>query len=561
MLAFDRDNFARWLPWFAMACVVVVLLLRIVSPSDIHDQTQPKTVGYTTNIVLNSGSFENWVLPLEVDEFPTTKPPFYNWVAAPFVALTDGRYEWAHKVPSIFAFLVLNLTVFFLLKRIDGGARTRMSWYWGVVIFCSNYMWFKLSYLARPDSLLTVFLVMGWIAATMLVHRQDDAGRWRGGRRRIWAAVFWGSTGMALIAKGPAAVLLPLILYGLLWCWNYQPIDGSQRPVRGRLRLAYLGGCVKAAIRISYAWVGFPLALVPFGIWFYLAYQINPEHVYEVLIREEVIDRMLGIGAEGTKNGPWDFLRTLPNMPLIFVTRFFPWSIFFIVGMVELLRRGQRLTGWIAGDADRVDELPVETRLWLVACLVGTIVPIVVFTLSAGKRGDYIALSIFPASVFVAWALCHLGAQWGERRSGLVAGLAGVMLVSFGVYAYQFDLPVRYALGDALIAFAKEVRPMLEDDDDQRAVELYRTGRNPLQTLLHQSRLSDPAMAAAAMEAGEPFWLLVRARDLEQLRAEPWAAAGEFVQVARSEAAASDQTAMIFEVVLYSVVPRVAAGG
>ncbi len=362
---------------------------------------------------------------------------------------------------------------------------------------------------------------------------------------------------MALIAKGPAAVLLPLILLGLVWACDYQPEDqpsSNRHPLRGRLRLRYLGQCLKQTLNISFGWIGFPLALLPFGVWLYSAYQINPQHVYEVLIREEVVDRMLGIGAEGTKNGPWDFLRTLPNMSLIFITRFFPWSIFFIVGMAELLRPK-------SPESEAADRPSNGTRLWLTSCLVGTMMPILLFTLSAGKRGDYIALSIIPASVLVAWSLCHLGKQWGRRRPEWIVGVAGMMLVSFGVYAFQFDLPVRYPLGDALIEFAAEVRPILEDTENHQAIEFYDTGRNPLQTLLHQSRLDDPTMAAAALAAGKPFWLLVRTRDLNQLQAEPWAASADFTEVARSKAVASDHTAKIVEVVLYSVLPHPASGG
>lgn len=549
MVSSGSFSFARFLPFLAVTVMVVVVLLRVFSPSDLHDQTQPKTVAYTTNIVLNITDYAHWVLPLELAEYPATKPPLYNWVAVPFVALTDGRYEWAHKVPSIFSFFAINLILFWLLWKIAPDCSVMR--YSAILIFSTNYMWFKLAYLARPDSLLTLFLVVGWVAATMLVQERGAPEKQRG-----WSILLWGSTALALLAKGPAAVLIPLFLFGILWCRDERAGvrgTGKRNFLRPRLQPGYLWGCGKETVRISGGWLGLPLSLLPFGVWVLLAYQINPVHVYEVLIREEVVDRMLGIGAEGTKHGPWDLLRTLPKMPFVFLTRFFPWSIFFIAGLFEFARRMS--AGVSTAGAEDTKEIAASTQLWLTACLVGVVLPILFFTFSAGKRGDYIAISFVPAALFVAWALNQRGILGEARRAALIATVSAATLFGLAVYAFYFDFAVRYPLGDALTDFAAEVRPLIEADADERAVEFYCTGRNPLQTLLHQSRLSTPEAVAERFEAGAPFWLFVRQRELEALFAEPWAASGVYEEVARSRPTASGESSKMVEVILYSVVP------
>ena len=48
---------------FAMAALVVLFVGRVLGPSDLWDQTQPKTVSYTTDIIVHGGS--HWILPIE----------------------------------------------------------------------------------------------------------------------------------------------------------------------------------------------------------------------------------------------------------------------------------------------------------------------------------------------------------------------------------------------------------------------------------------------------------------------------------------------------------------
>lgn len=563
----------KWLAGFALVCVIAVLAIRMTSPSDIHDQTQPKTVAYTTNIVLHADRWSRWVLPLENEEYPATKPLLYNWLAVPFVAVTQGWYEWAHKVPSIASFLLIVVIVFRVARRTDPDDGTT-AW-WAVVIFSTNYMWFKLAYLARPDTLLSLFLITGWVAATMLavgsgsVSGSNERARGSG----CWRLVLWGSAGMALLVKGSAAILVPLFVVVLFWFVDDDGEDAEcdrRNRFRERMRLRFLWRRTSRALRDSGAWWGVVVAILPFAMWMYLAWGVNPDHVYDVLIREEVTDRLLGIGSEGTKYGPWDFLVTLPAMPWAFVSRFFPWSILFCGSLIDLFGRPARgrvrglARDGAAGGTGRA-RVSSEIRVWLISCLVGTFVPIVVFTFSAGKRGDYVASSFIPASILTAWWLNHLGFRLGKRMLSLVGLGALITLVGLGVFAFRFNLPVEYPLGNALWKFAGEARPIVESgagtsgEGKAMAVEFYQTGRNPLQTVLFRSQLDDPEATARRVERREAFWLFVQARDVEALRREAWVTAvggWRFEEVARSDRTMSDPTAKPLEVVLFRATPK-----
>ena len=59
------------------------------------DQAQPKTVSYTTDIIANG----RWILPIELGEHKATKPPLYNWLAAPAVKALSELFWRARYSP------------------------------------------------------------------------------------------------------------------------------------------------------------------------------------------------------------------------------------------------------------------------------------------------------------------------------------------------------------------------------------------------------------------------------------------------------------------------------
>src|SRR5688572_30822432 len=93
----------------AIAMLIAMMTLRYLGPSDLYDQTQPKTMSYTTDIIVHGGS--HWLLPFERGELPATKPPLYNWLAAPAVKWLGFNSEIAHKLPSIAAMLACWLII------------------------------------------------------------------------------------------------------------------------------------------------------------------------------------------------------------------------------------------------------------------------------------------------------------------------------------------------------------------------------------------------------------------------------------------------------------------
>src|SRR2546422_5295029 len=176
----------------SMAALAALLVARMLGPSDLWDHTQPKTVSYTADIIIHGG--KHWILPIERGQLPATKPPLFNWLAVPMVHWFGFNSEIAHRFPSIAAMCLCWLITVRMGRWIAHGviplkrdATGALGWLAGLML-ASNGAMFKLGYLARPDMLLTLWLLLGWIAATRLLiesHSNPQTGK------RWLVAGFW----------------------------------------------------------------------------------------------------------------------------------------------------------------------------------------------------------------------------------------------------------------------------------------------------------------------------------------------------------------------------------
>jgi len=531
--------------WIMLVVVVVILVGRITGPSDIHDQTQPKTLAYTTDIVLHPS---NWALPSHNGLQPATKPPFYNWIAAPFVWLTDGWSIVAHKSPSLLSFLVLCWMLWWLGRTIDppGNESAGLTAPLAVIAFSTHYAWFKLAYLARPDALLTVWMILGWIAATRVVVDPPDRPVHR---RFLWVFLMWFSAGLAILTKGPAGLVVPLYLFVFACAYpTIEPTEADSSRMQRCWRRLW------SVVRRSGVVWGVPLMLIVPGVWLAMAWQSDPDHTYQIIIREEVVDRFLGTGAEGTKSGSWDWVRTAPNMPFAFITRYLPWSIFFIGALIDLFSKPApgRFHGFPSRHTDP------KAHIWLSAAITYTILVIIFFSCSAGKRADYIASAYIPASLVVGWSLGHLGFRLATRFPRSTAALAFLVVLSLILHDRILGYSVKYPLGESLESFAAVARPIIEQDDGDGLwpVEFYDCDPGALQTVMFRSQPDAiDTIDTVFSQTNQPFWLIVRTRSVESLIAEKQVNGWDFELMESSEPAQSNEFADPYKVELYRVSP------
>ena len=428
--AMSGKRAARWWMLAAIASLAWVFGARLGSPPDGWDQTQPKTVSYTTDIVVNG----RWILPIERGEEPATKPPLFNWIATPAVHILGCESDFGHRLPSMLALAVAWLAIARLGNALDaaGGA---LGWV-AATILPASYAIAKLGALARPDMLLALWILLGWMSITAALVGAPP-------RRRLVAA-FWICAALAVLTKGPAAIVLPAYL-----------------AVAGRV----VTGTWRAAWKLE-LWWGLAIPVVAGAAWVMAVYRIDPSHVRDTLWEAELYGRVTGTGPEGGGGGAARWITSLPNLPFYYLVRFAPWSIAAIVAMVVVARG--------AGTA--------RIRPWLSGATALTIVVVIVFSLSAGKRADYLAVAYAPGALLAAWWLTRGGPRAIVVQSWVVPTLAAAALaVLTMVELRRPGEPYRGFSGDAT-AFIRSAREVI--DADPAPVVFRHAGESHLQAYL-----------------------------------------------------------------------------
>jgi 4-amino-4-deoxy-L-arabinose transferase-like glycosyltransferase len=453
-----------------------VVAARVLGPSDAWDQSQPTTISCTTDVIANG----NWVLPLAGTDAPATKPPLYNWLAAPVVREFGLSSEWAHKAPSLAALCACWALMVWWGRRFDLPGRGQLGWL-AAMCMVANYSFFKLGYLARPDMLLVLWVFLGWCAGTVVLLEAASEGEQWGRRmpravRHSAVPVFWLCVGLAALTKGPAA--LPLLIY---------PIAAA-RLVGGRW----------SALAALQPWWGLPLSLVVFGAWAWAAWRIDPEHVIGHLWGVEVVGRVLGHGPESSGTGPVGVLTRATFMPLYYLGFFFPWSFASIAAVDSLWRRPA------AGVPRRWRGLG-PCGAMLQGAMIFVVVTVVLYSLSASKRADYLAVAYPPGALLAAWWILDAPGRLGAaaRRLAPVAA-ALVLAVHTVVNQLQPNAPHR-GIGDCMQRFCREAEAHLRADP---APVVFRPRRYVLPKCYFGSESPDGSVdERRLLTEGQPFWL------------------------------------------------------
>jgi len=141
--------------------------------------------------------------PVEGDLFAYwDKPPLFFWLAALAMRVL-GPTALAVRLPSAAGHVATVLLVYacgrFLWDRRAGLAA-------GIVAAATPLL-MVMAHVARMETLLTALMTAMLLAVLRLLH--DRPGSWR------WVAVLYVSAGLAVLTKGPAAVVLPAAAVGV----------------------------------------------------------------------------------------------------------------------------------------------------------------------------------------------------------------------------------------------------------------------------------------------------------------------------------------------------------
>lgn len=448
-----------------MALTLIISLgSRIFGPSDIYDKDQSKTMAYTVDAVRNG----NWALPRDDIRQPATKPPLYNWLAAPLPAITGIWDEWVHKLPSMLAGIATMIATVVITRRamlrshepLLQATAMPLALLAGTV-WISSFPAQELIYLARPDMLLTAFVVIAWLLADLALETEDRA------RRGKFAAGFWICIAGAALTKGPVAILP--IIYVLL----------AARLIHGKWSVSH---------RISWG-RGLLFVFAMIGMWCAFAAMSNPTHFGGKLLFDEFLLRVFGGPPEEKVKGKpfWHVIIWLQR-------EFLPWSVLAGIGVLIVLNPWRRMPRLMAHSL-----FPAVLWCGLVVLAIGV---------SAGKRADYLA-PVYPGgaalAVFALAKAFTLHQRDRKLAPAVIVTSVCAALVAGGLGWYRWVLSPDAAThhSDHLIAFRDEIAPIIGDDPN--VVFLIR-GYQPLLPILGRHTGRRPSVDQLL----EARWLITR---------------------------------------------------
>ena len=330
------------------------------------------------------------------------KPVLMYWGAAASYAIF-GVGEFGARFPSAFGATLTVFFVYFCCRRLWG----RATAVWASLILASSVGYFAFARAASMDMPLTICLTMALLSFLLGYNSTSSDRRW-------WFLAFYAFIGFGVLAKGPVAIVLPVLSLSTFLLFRGRFNEWKEWYPR-------------------YALITLAIA----SPWYLAVTWVNGFEFVQVFLINQNIERFTS-----TVHGhPRPFYFYIPD----FLMLTFPWTFLILPALRRTLDRNDRLL------------------------ICWTFVPIVFFSLSGSKLPGYILPSV-PAMLM----LCAREIPKGYSRAFRIAVFieAGAMLfigVAFGFFGPMLNvdshvngfviLGVTSVLAAFLVAIALWLKP------------------------------------------------------------------------------------------------------
>jgi hypothetical protein len=307
------------------------------------------------------------------------KPPLYFWAASTAFRLFGENTYTARLISALSA--IGGVVIVYLLAR-SMRFSTRGAFMSSFVLTTSAEYW-SLGRRCLIDMTLCLFITAAMASFYHVVRMI------RG--RAFWYIVFVFSLGCSILTKGLVGLVIPL---SVLTIWPLLSRNFSLRPWFLLL-------------------LGLVLCIIPITLWIWLLYgQLGGETVYKAVLANNV-GRFTGSYSQHVE----PFYYYLLKFPL----QFFPWVLFVPMACAFHVREIRQ---------NRNDDSSIFILLWFV-------VPFLLLSLSADKRGFYL-LPLYPAAaLFVGGAVGAIldgketPTDWFKIPAGVLVWVAILVPVGF----------------------------------------------------------------------------------------------------------------------------------
>jgi 4-amino-4-deoxy-L-arabinose transferase-like glycosyltransferase len=398
----------------------------------------------------------DWVVPTFNGQMFPEKPPLMFWLMIGSFHLF-GVTELAARFPSAVLGVGTALLTYHLgrlLFRAEVGL-------WAGLIVVTSIIFTVSARAATVDSALVFLttaavlcLVAGGLAGQCAVRDAQSAAGSRpsaAGRPSSLSTLspqpstlnfilFYACLGLAVLAKGPVGLLLPLVMIGLflLIADHLQPADGRRPNTLGAPGATRLIGLMRICAPrrvLRIAWQMRPLtALVVVGVVALPWYLLVGMRTNGAWLAEFLGQQNLGRVLKPLQGHRGPFYYYLPAIAI----GFFPWSVFLGPSLIESVRRIRRHHATKMGTVFVACWLAVFVGFWSIP---STKLPHYVLT-------AYPALALLTAVFVDAWITNPAGiSRWWLRTANMTLVLVGTgMIVVLPIVARIF-LPGEWMLG------------------------------------------------------------------------------------------------------------------
>jgi len=448
-------QFRQWL----IAATVSLLLVLPVFFASANLEFASGSENLVVATAMESHRTGEWVLPT-LNELPRVKkPPLPMWWTAAFIptsVIDAGDFQTLHRWVRLSVVPLTWLTlmsVFVIARRLGLSMNSALV---AMAACATSLMFARFARSATTDVHLMAWVALAnaaWLTALV--------------RKSVTSAVFCGvMLGLAFMSKGPVALAqcgLPMLV---MWAWLRMPLGSAAQWISGM---------------IAFSLVAFP--------WYVAVY-------------------MSKAGVAGTwlvelhRSGATAFKADSPFTYVTMLALVFPWSVFFIVGLIDGAQRTWKRVAW---------DMPAIAFVLLA-------LPVLVMSFFPDRKDRYLLPMIVPASLLVAhgfgmvsrkvgrfnatdkwvlalhWVLLSAGPvvvgwmYWQQNRVGLAATIVLGLLtaVAVGVWLSRRNI-ANVVVVTALVATAVNVLTLL-------SYSTTREGRSELRPLAREilSQVADP---------------------------------------------------------------------
>lgn len=402
-----------------------------------------------SRVAVEMARANEFVTPTLAGEPWLEKPPLYYWLAGLLFRLF-GENELAARGPAVLAALLLTAFTGLVGARLFGASCGRFA----MLIVATTPLAFAYGRAASMDMLLAA-LVSGASGLFLLsILRIAGPAATPGA---------WVLMGLAVLAKGPIGLLLPL------------GVAGATALGLRRFEVARLVSPLSLALFAAIA-----------GPWFVAVYLDQGFHFIEVFILNHNLQRFTST----VHNHPGPFYYYLP---VLFVG-IFPWTglLALVVGAAAMMERTSR----------------VSLVAWLSA-------PLLLFSAAGSKLPGYILPCLPPLAIALAFAARDLRAPdraLARRIAGLTGLIVAAVLIAFTLRAMREGAPwARSALTPA--AWLVATTFLASRAFDRARAESLRTLATGAAGFLLLLTLTAPPVLEA-MESGRRLFLPANGREV-----------------------------------------------